>query len=177
MEGCLMAGTTANNAWPYPTDTDYVYLGAQAIEALADGIDTSTGTGLLAWTSYTPTFTNFTLGNGTITLAKFKQLGKLVFVKVLVTLGSTSSVSGRIGFTLPVTATSDNFDRNIGTAGLTAGATGAQGFVAIGTTTRADLYAVLASGTYTTSTNTSSTIPGTWTTGNTWSTAFTYEAA
>jgi hypothetical protein len=172
-----MAGTTANNAWPYPTDTDYVYLGAQAIEALADGIDTSTGTGLLAWTSYTPTFTNFTLGNGTITLAKFKQLGKLVFVKVLVTLGSTSSVSGRIGFTLPVTATADNTDRTIGTAGLLAGGVSSTGFVAIGTTTRADLYALLASGTYVSNTNTSSTIPGTWAAASTFSATFTYEAA
>jgi hypothetical protein len=172
-----MAGTTANNAWPYPTDTDYVYLGAQAIEALADGIDASTGTGLLAWTTYTPTFTNFTLGNGTITLAKFKQLGKLVFVKVLVTLGSTSSVSGRIGFSLPVTATADNTDRAINSAGLLAGGVSATGFVAIGTTTRADLYALLASGTYVTNTNTSSTIPGTWAAASTWSATFTYEAA
>lgn len=172
-----MAGTTLNNAWPYPTDTDYVYLGAQAIEALADGIDTSTGTGLLAWTSYTPTFTNFVLGNGTITLAKFKQLGKLVFVKVLVTLGSTSTVSGRIGFTLPVTATADNTDRTIGTANLLAGAASGVGFVTLGSATRADLYAQLASGTYVTSTNISSTIPGTWASASTWSTSFTYEAA
>lgn len=172
-----MAGTTTFNAWPYPTDTDYVYLGAQAIEALADGIDASTGNGLLAWTSYTPTFTNFSLGNGTITLAKFKQLGKLVFVKVLVTLGSTSTVTGRIGFTLPVTATADNTDKAINNAGLLAGAVSAIGFVALGSATRADLYAILASGTFTTATNISSTIPGTWASASTFSATFTYEAA
>ena len=130
-----------------------------------------------AWQSYTPTFTNFTLGNGTITLAKYVQIGRTVTVKVLVTLGSTSSVSGRIGFSLPVTATADNTDRNIATCGLSAGGVSGQGFLAIGSTTRADLYAQLASGTYVTATNISSTIPGTWTTGNTWSTQFTYEAA
>jgi len=151
------------------TDTDELqyYNGTSFVSGLPFG----------AWTSYTPTFTNFTLGNGTITLAKYVQIGKTVIVKVFVTLGSTSSVSGKIGFTLPVTATSDNFDRNIGNASLNAAAVNAQGFVAIGTSTRADLYAVLASGTYTTSTNISSTIPGTWASASTWSATFTYEAA
>ena len=35
-----MAGTTTNFGFNYPTDTDYVYLGAQAIEDLAVEIDT-----------------------------------------------------------------------------------------------------------------------------------------
>jgi hypothetical protein len=35
-----MAGTTTNFGFDYPTDTDYVYLGAKAIEDLAKEIDT-----------------------------------------------------------------------------------------------------------------------------------------
>ena len=35
-----MAGTTTNFGFDYPTDTDYVYLGAQAIEDLAKEVDT-----------------------------------------------------------------------------------------------------------------------------------------
>lgn len=35
-----MAGTTTNFGFDYPTSTDYVYLGAQAIEDLATEIDT-----------------------------------------------------------------------------------------------------------------------------------------
>jgi hypothetical protein len=104
-------------------------------------------------------------------------LGKIVFVKVLVTLGTTSSVSGRIGFSLPVTATADNTDKAINSAGLLAGAVSATGFVAVGSTTRADLYALLASGTYVSNTNISSTIPGTWASASTFSATFTYEAA
>ena len=172
-----MATTTPNNGWAVPTSTDYVSQGAVAIETLGDAIDASVGTGLLAWTSYTPTFTNFTLGNGVITLAKYAKLGKIVFVKVLVTLGTTSSVSGRIGFSLPVTATADNTDKAINSAGLLAGAVSATGFVALGSTTRADLYALLASGTYVSNTNISSTIPGTWASASTFSATFTYEAA
>jgi hypothetical protein len=129
------------------------------------------------WSSYTPTFTNFTLSNGAITLAKWSQIGKTVNVKILITLGTTSVVSGRIGISLPVTAANDNLDRLINGCGLIAGGVSATGFVTIGTTTRAELYAILATGTYITNVSTSSSIPGTWTTGNTFSCVFTYEAA
>lgn len=156
----MFAVTTDND------ELDY-YNGSTWVPALSVG----------AWTSYTPTFTNFTLNNGTITLAKYVQVGKIVTVKLLVTLGSLSVVSGRIGISLPVTATSDNTDRAISPAGLIAGGVSATGFAALGATTRVDLYALLASGTYVTNTNISSSVPGTWTTGNTFSTVFTYEAA
>jgi len=68
------------------------------------------------WTSYTPTFTNFTLGNGTITAAKYKQVGKEVTMYVRLTLGSTSTVSSYPFVSLPV---------NCATAGLY------QGFVTL----------------------------------------------
>lgn len=38
-----MAGSTTNFAITYPTDTDYVYLGAQAIQTVAQGFDTRLG--------------------------------------------------------------------------------------------------------------------------------------
>lgn len=59
-----------------------------------------------AWTTWVPGFTNFTLGNGTINVAKYQQLGKQVFGRFLVTLGSTSSVSGSIIVGMPVTSAS-----------------------------------------------------------------------
>ena len=57
-----------------------------------------------ALTSWTPTFTNFTLGNGSYT-AVYKRVGKLVFYTLDITMGSTSSVTAGQGilFTLPVT--------------------------------------------------------------------------
>jgi hypothetical protein len=54
------------------------------------------------WTSYTPTYQNFTLGNGTQTMG-YLQIDKIVFVRGKITLGSTSSVTGQIGISCPVT--------------------------------------------------------------------------
>jgi hypothetical protein len=43
-----------------------------------------------AWTSYTPTATNFTVGNGTLT-GKWLQLGKTIILRVTFAAGSTTS--------------------------------------------------------------------------------------
>jgi hypothetical protein len=73
--------------------------------------DSSTATGLkwatpsgasYTWTSYTPTYQNFTLGNGTQTMG-YLQIDKIVFVRGKIVLGSTSSVTGQIGISCPVT--------------------------------------------------------------------------
>ena len=78
--------------------------------------DSSTATGLAyksaatlyPWTTFTPTYASFTLGNGTVNYAQYLQIGKLVFVRVMVTLGSTSSVSGGFGITVPVATAEPN---------------------------------------------------------------------
>jgi hypothetical protein len=54
-------------------------------------------------TTYTPTLTNLTVGNGTLT-AKYAQTGKIVTVYFNFTLGSTSSVGSNPSMTLPVSA-------------------------------------------------------------------------
>lgn len=54
-----------------------------------------------AWTDWTPTLTNLTLGNGSVD-AKFIKLGRTVFYRFLFTLGTTSSVGTNPQFTLPV---------------------------------------------------------------------------
>lgn len=60
---------------------------------------------LSAWTSWTPTFTNLTVGSGTL-VAKYIQIGKTVHFIVKFTFGSGSSLS--VGTdtvaTLPVSA-------------------------------------------------------------------------
>lgn len=59
-----------------------------------------------AWTSWTPTFTNLTVGNGTLS-ARYKQIGdKTYAIAVQLTLGSTSSVSTSPSFTIPFTLAS-----------------------------------------------------------------------
>jgi hypothetical protein len=69
-----------------------------------------------AATAYTPTFTNLTLGNGTLT-AKYNQVNKLVSVYVHVLFGSTTAITGNVSVTYPIArASATSFA--LGTAGL-----------------------------------------------------------
>jgi hypothetical protein len=77
----------------------------------------STPQGFPQWFNWTPSWTNLTVGNGTVTYAKFMQTGKTVHFKVRFVFGSTSSMGTSPYFTAPVTESSDysTFDP-IGTA-------------------------------------------------------------
>ena len=59
--------------------------------------------GIGTYQSFTPTFSGFTLGNGTVKAA-YTKINKFVHYYGGVTLGSTSSVSGPLDVGLPVTA-------------------------------------------------------------------------
>ena len=59
-----------------------------------------------AVTAWTPTFTNFTLGNGSINYAQYAKVGKIVQFELRVTLGSTSVMGTDPYFTLPFGQTS-----------------------------------------------------------------------
>lgn len=54
-----------------------------------------------AWTAHSPTYTNFSLGNGTVG-AWFLQWGKRVEYRGTITMGTTSSVTGEFRVSLPV---------------------------------------------------------------------------
>lgn len=60
----------------------------------------------LAYQAFTPTFTNFTVGNGTVN-ASYARLGQFVHYVGSVQLGSTSSMSTNPQLSLPVNA--DNY--------------------------------------------------------------------
>lgn len=67
-----------------------------------------------AWDTYTPTWstggTQPSLGNGTL-VGRYKQIGKVIFVTIKLTFGSTTSFgSGVCLFSLPVTPKSDGSD-------------------------------------------------------------------
>ena len=55
------------------------------------------------WIAYTPTWTNLTVGNGSIT-GRYIQIGKTVHVFVTLGFGSTTSVSGIFYASLPTAA-------------------------------------------------------------------------
>lgn len=53
-----------------------------------------------AWSTWSPTLTNLTLGNGSVT-ARYRQLGKTLDYRFKFVLGSTSAVGTDPTFTLP----------------------------------------------------------------------------
>lgn len=56
-----------------------------------------------AWTSYTPTLSNITLGNGSA-VASFQRVGKTITATCLFQAGSSTAYSaGTLAFSLPVT--------------------------------------------------------------------------
>jgi len=124
-----------------------------------------------AWTSYTPTTTNITIGNGTWS-SSYAMVGKTVHLKVRFTLGSTSAITGAATFSLPVTATGFGY----GTANLNTGSN-YLGVAAISGTTNVVTNVVNAAGTYAVQASTSATVPATWATGHVISLSITYEAA
>ena len=66
----------------------------------------STTTENAAWTGYTPTFVNFTLGDGTINRARYRVTATTVLLQVTVTLGASSVMGSIPTISLPVAAAS-----------------------------------------------------------------------
>lgn len=124
-----------------------------------------------AWTAYTPTFTNITLGNGSTDFS-YIQIGKTVHVRGRLTFGSTTSISGAATFSLPASGKLVGY----GSAILRAAAADYEG-VAVAGTTGIVCSVFNSAGTYSARANTSATVPATWTTGDLISFSVTYEAA
>jgi hypothetical protein len=71
-------------------------LTAAEMNAIGNNLDAIGG----AWTAYTPTWTNLTVGNATQD-SRYIAAGRLVIVNLKITLGSTSSVGTIPEFSLP----------------------------------------------------------------------------
>ncbi len=121
-----------------------------------------------AWTSWTPTWTNFTVGNA-VTVARYKQIGKTVYMFIKTTLGTTSSVSGSAAMlpSLPVNAKDDDAARgvNFSVVFVDTGTATHQGGMIVGNNNSTRLWpaAANASGTYLTISDITTTVPFTWT--------------
>ena len=146
--------TPTEGMFAVTTDTDEVdyYDGSAWVPALPVG----------AWTGYTPTFTNFTLNNGSIGFA-YTQIGKTVHVRGGITLGTTSSVTGNFRFSLPVTAVGSAGNSFIGHARYSdQGVNSYYGTVELVSTTVGGFIILNTGGTYTTITAVSGSVPFTW---------------
>lgn len=84
------------------TDTR-VLVGAPIADGSVSNQKLKTGAGEPggAWDTWTPTWSNVTIGNAVVT-ARYKQVGKTVTCRLSVALGSTTTTSGDIIFSLPV---------------------------------------------------------------------------
>ena len=115
-----------------------------------------------ALTAYTPTLTNWTLGNGTIT-GGYGQVQKRVFFYASLTFGSTTAAAASSPtFTLPVTASNANISGHLDGLFLDASASAVYGAGAYaGNTTTVGLYVKGTNDVYNAPSTTS---PFTWTT-------------
>ena len=158
--------------------------GADAFARLAVGAnntvliaDSTQATGLRwggGWTTWTPTYTNITLGNGTV-VARYQQTGKTVSFFISLTFGSTTAITGTFpGFSLPVTAAA-SFNQFLGF--ITDAGVGTFNATVDCNTTTAYPCAMSSSGAYAVTTYATTTVPMTWTTSDSFSFNGTYEAA
>jgi hypothetical protein len=126
--------------------------------------------------TFTPTINNYTRGNGTSS-AYYLRINKLVYVYVRETLGSTSSVTGKPSLVLPIAATRLEAIQNGISRIDDAGTNTFWGITNADSTTNVSLYGQLASGTYVSIINPSSTVPMTWAVNDVFTFAFVYEVA
>lgn len=131
-----------------------------------------------AWTTWSPSVSNITTTSGT-TVARYIQVGKVVFGFYRFTLGASSAIGTGPTVSLPVTAAS-TYSANIdmlGTANIRAAGTAHPGWCQFNSTTTMRPAVVNASGTYGTLATLTATVPATFTTGDTLYMEFAYEAA
>jgi len=128
-----------------------------------------------SWTSYTPTLTNFTLGNGSRT-AKYNQIGKIVFVRINITLGSTSVMGSYPTATLPITAASSGYITGT-TQMVDSGVASYISAPFLASTTTVELGLTLTNGTYAKASAITSAEPFTWGTNDLLGVDFYYEVA
>lgn len=129
--------------------------------------------------SWTPTWTNLTIGNATVD-AKFSLSGKVLFFRLKLTWGnSTSSTGTGNRFSLPVnmaSAYNDNDMIGIGTS-LDVGSAAYITWARWGTSSTLDALIGSAGGTFVGQNNVTSTAPFTWATGDILQTTGSYEIA
>jgi hypothetical protein len=127
------------------------------------------------YTSWTPTWTNLTLGNGSLT-ARYTQVGKTVRFDVQLVFGSTTSITGSYpSFTLPValaksTSMANYYFLDSGTQKYFNSAYMESASVVY-------LIAGYAAANYVQESGVSSTVPFTWTTGDYFIVSGSYEVA
>jgi hypothetical protein len=90
-KGDLIAATAADTPARLAVGTNGQVLTADS--TAATGLVWATPSSGATWTNFTPTYTNVTVGNGTV-IARYQKTGNLVTVYYRLTFGTTTSITG-----------------------------------------------------------------------------------
>jgi hypothetical protein len=173
-KGDLIAATAADTPARLAVGTNGQVLTADS--TAATGLKWAAGSGP-AWTSWTPTWTNFTIGNGTQS-AGYRDYGDIVDIVIKVGFGSTTSISGNVTFALPFTAHSSMANWFDFAAMLNdAGTDYVYGGIWIVDVNTGRFTCAGAGGTYVALANVNATTPFTWTTNDNFEFFFSYRKA
>lgn len=111
-KGDIIAASAASNPVRLGVGSDAQILVANS--STSTGLEWQTPTSpSYTWTSWTPSWTNLTVGNGT-TVAEYLTIGDLIHVRLLFTWGTTTSITGNVSISLPVNASTSIDDPDIG---------------------------------------------------------------
>ena len=125
------------------------------------------GTEIGKWTSFTPSFTSLTVGNGTLT-AEYCQVNEIVFWRLELIFGSTTSISGIVYVDYPIQADGSYLGSIGGSVFYEDDDTSGDFFGSLfrSTTSRARLIVYNVVGTFVSQASSNTNVPFTWTTGD-----------
>jgi hypothetical protein len=167
-KGDLIAASAADTPARLAVGADDLLLTAASGEAT--GLKYTGG-----WTTYTPTVTNLTVGNGTLN-ARYCKIGKLVTVYLDFKMGSTSVMGSGPSISLPINAVTNNVNYQFVGEILDNGTQDYQGAILMNTTS-AFLYVSIAFLTHVQPSALNSSAPMVWTTNDGFQFIFSYEVA
>lgn len=110
-KGGLLIGTGSGTVSELALGTNNYVLTADSTQTT--GVKWAAGATSPTWSSWTPSWTNLTVGNGT-TVAEYATDGDIIFVRLLFTFGTTSSITGNVTCSFPVNASTTIDDPDIG---------------------------------------------------------------
>ena len=172
-KGDLIAGTAADTAARLAVGANGETLVADS--STSTGLDWKSATEQYPWQTWSPSYDNITVGNGTA-VARYQQIGKTVNVRYQLTFGSTTTIAYLPGLSLPVTAAATAYNQtNLHLSD--SGANGYFGSAYFSNTSYVYFFVSQANSTYSFMQGVSATIPFTWTTSDAIYLTMTYEAA
>jgi hypothetical protein len=148
----------------YPVAGDYIAPLNAHLQALAETTQEALNTKVPSESiSYTPTFAGLTIGNGIVS-AKYTKIGNIILDEIVIIFGSTTAVTGAVSVIgLQESLTNNNALISGNVALQDSSGLYYSGVPKMNTTSSLTIHAQLASGTYLSLANLSSTVPFTWT--------------